>query len=139
MKELNKIFVIWKLKISVTEEPADFTKFWNIENNIIMGTLRSFSMIYLGRNNLKLRCFNKLWFIVLENVSNNKFWNNLEQILRPMMYMDFHCQNISLKKRQFTSILYCLSSKMAQAFLKVLLSSADIFMYTKMIFFNVIF
>ena len=68
MKELNKNFVTWKLKISVMEEPADFTKFWNIENNIIMGTLRSFNMIYLGRSNLKLRCFDKLWFIALENV-----------------------------------------------------------------------
>ena len=42
------------------EEPADFTKFWNIENNIIMGMLSSFNMIYLGRSNLKLRCFDKL-------------------------------------------------------------------------------
>ena len=55
------------------------------------------------------------------------------------MYIDFHCQNILLKKRQFALISYCLSSKMAQAFLEVLWSSADIFMYTKMIFFNAIF
>ena len=61
------------------------------------------------------------------------FWNNSEQKLRPMMHLEFHCQNqtFSSHKSSFACVSQCLNSKAVTAFLKILSGFGDMFLVLK--------